>query len=57
MDYDGYVKEVDRKIGGLVNNEETEIVVYLFNDGWSVKDCVNHIRSVRDFNKKLNKEN
>ena len=50
LSYEDYLKEVNSKIE-LLPNEESEIVSFLYQDNWSVKDCCNHIDSVRRFNK------
>ena len=57
MFYEEYLKEVDEKVGGLLPNEDTEIVIYMYESNWSVKECSDHIKSVRTYSKKLNREN
>jgi hypothetical protein len=52
MTYSYYESEVNKKVQ-LTENEKTEIVQFLYDGGWSIKDCVNHIDSVRRFNKTL----
>jgi len=52
MTYDEYVQAVDEQVN-LVLNETSEIVVYLYQDNWTVKECVDHVKSVRSFNKKI----
>jgi len=51
MSYSYYEKLVDNKVC-LDESEKTEIVQFMYNSGWSVKDTINHIDSVRRFNKK-----
>ena len=53
MTYEEYVKAVDERIGGLLPNEESEIVAFLYEDNWSVNACFNHCDSVRRFNKTI----
>ena len=50
--YSYYEKLVDDKIC-LTENEKTEIVQFMYDEGWPVKDTINHIDSVRRFNKIL----
>jgi hypothetical protein len=53
MTYDEYVSTVDERVN-LRENEASEIVVFLYQDSWSVKECCDHIKSVRSFNEKIN---
>ena len=52
ISYDEYVQIVDEKVN-LIDNETTEIVVFLYNDSWTAQECIQHIDSVRRFNKTL----
>jgi len=52
ISYNQYEKLVDNKVC-LTENEKTEIVQFMYKDGWSIKDTINHIDSVRRFNKTL----
>lgn len=55
LSYKDYEKLVDDKVS-LIENEKTEIVQFMYNDGWFIKDTINHIDSVRRFNKTLKEE-
>ena len=55
MSYSTYEKLVDSKTN-LTESEKTEIVQFMYQSGWSVKDTINHVDSVRRFNKTLKKE-
>jgi len=48
-----FFDEVNSKIVFMTKNEVDNIVIPMYQDNWSVRDTVNHILSVRDFNKKL----
>lgn len=50
--YSYYEKLVDNKVN-LTENEKTEIVQFMYKDGWSIKETCWHIDSVRRFNKTL----
>lgn len=52
MTYDEYVQAVDEQVN-LILNETTEIVVFMYNDSWTAKETCDHVKSVRDFNKKI----
>ena len=54
--WDDYIKEIKEVLPDLTQKEEDEIVSFMFIDGWEGKDTINHIKSVRDFNKRSNIE-
>lgn len=55
LSYEDYLQIVDDQLGGLFPNEDTEIIVYMYESDWTVKECIDHIKSIRDFNKKLDR--
>jgi len=55
ISYSYYEKIIDDKIS-LTESEKTEIVQFMYNSGWSIKDTINHVDSVRRFNKKQKEE-
>ena len=49
---DKFVEEIKLKLHDLTQEEFDGIVCFMYDSNWSVKDTVNHIKSVRNFNKK-----
>jgi hypothetical protein len=47
----GYYKKLVKEKINFTDKEESEIVKFMYDDGWKVKDTINHIESVRSFNK------
>lgn len=54
ISYEYYERLINEKIE-LTESEKTEIIQFMYKDGWSIKDTINHIDSVRRFNLKNKK--
>lgn len=49
--YEYYKKLVKERID-FTDQEESEIIKFMYDDNWEVKDTINHIKSIRSFNKR-----